>query len=217
MDEEAAKDTSQEAEIVSGGTQEKGSANLPPEDAGEPGKIKNEEGEQGESERQPEPTTEELKKALEQCQADLKGYYAQLQRTMADFENYKKRVLVEKDEWAKLAYEKLLFDLLGSLENLDLALKASQKSRSVKELRHGLELVRCQLWEALGRYGLSQIPTVGEKFDHCRHEAVSQVECDTPDGQIVEEIQCGYMMGNKVLRIAKVKVAKTKENKEVKK
>lgn len=209
MDEEAAKDTTQEAHKAENDPEEmanKGSESHPPKDAGEPGEIKNEEDEQG-----------ELRNELEKCQADLKGYYAQLQRTLADFENYKKRVLAEKDEMSKLAYEKLLFDLLGPLENLDLALKASQKSRSVKELRHGLELVRCQLWEALGRYGLSQIPTVGEKFDHCRHEAVSQVECGAPDGQIVEEVQSGYVMGGKVLRIAKVKVAKSKENKEVKK
>jgi len=153
-----------------------------------------------------------LQLELEKCREEVKGYYAQLQRTMADFENYKKRIAQDREELVRCSNEKLLAELIEPLENLDRALDASQRSRSLRTIRHGLEMTREGIWEVLGRYGLQRMKTVGERFDPYRHEAVEQIENEgLPEGHVAEEVRCGYMLGPKVFKFAQVKVVKKQE------
>jgi molecular chaperone GrpE len=156
-----------------------------------------------------EPSAEELKARLAKAEADAAGYFAQLQRTTADFDNYRKRMLKDREDFAKAASERIIMEILEPVENLDRALESAKNAKSVKKLREGVALTRDQIWSALERRGLERVKTCGTKFDARWHEAVEQA-CDDgiEEGTVLGEICSGYILNGKVLRCAKVKVSK---------
>lgn len=128
-----------------------------------------------------------------------------LQRLQAEFENYKKRVEKEKGEFVKYAKSDLIGKILPILDSFELALKnTADKDKFVK----GVELIFAQLFSMLESEGLRQIKAVGEKFDPYKHEVLMKQESDKEDDFILEELQKGYMLNDKVLRHSKVKVSK---------
>ena len=131
-------------------------------------------------------------------------------RNLAEFENARKRLQREKEEFAKYAAEGLIRELLPVIDGLDQALVAVDKQSDPQAVVKGVHLIYRQLLGLLEKEGVKRIPTVGEPFDPHRHEAVAQV--DTGDGKadetVVEEVQVGYTMHGRVLRPAMVKVAK---------
>jgi len=157
----------------------------------------------------PKPSEEELEARLAKAESDAAGYFAQLQRTTADFDNYRKRMLKEREELAKAASERIIQDIIEPVENMDRALESAAHVKSVKKLRDGVALTRAQIWSVLERHGLKRVETCGTKFDARWHEAVEQV-CDdrAEEGTIKDEIGSGYVLNGKVLRCAKVKVSK---------
>jgi len=157
-----------------------------------------------------EAEVEHLKAELLKKDEDYKALYAQLQRTAADFDNYRKRALRDQEDARRMAGELVIVSILEPIENLSRAIQASTGSRSVKELRKGLQIVEKQAWCALEANGLKRIEAEGRPFDHSLHEAVEQVEGDE-DGKVKEVAQAGYTLNGKVLRCAKVKVVKRKE------
>ncbi len=129
-----------------------------------------------------------------------------LQRLQADFENYKKRVEKEMQEYRIFANIALIEKLLPVLDNFDLAMKAEQNP---KDFAKGVHLIFAELNNILKDARVTEIKTQGKTFDPKLHEAM-MVENDNSkkDNIIIEEFQKGYMIGTKVLRHAKVKVNK---------
>ena len=135
-------------------------------------------------------------------------------RTLAEFDNTKKRLQREKEEFAKFAAEGMVRELLPIMDSLDQALVAVDKQSDPDAVIKGVHLIHRQLLGLLATEGVARIPTVGEPFDPHLHEAVAQVAADNEvaDGTIVEEVHMGYTMNGKVIRPAMVKVAKHQEH-----
>jgi molecular chaperone GrpE len=131
-----------------------------------------------------------------------KNYFEDLQRLQAEFENFVKRTEIEKKDLIKYSNEKLIFNLLKILDNFELALKHNEDE--------GVRLIYSELFSLLGSEGLLKIDTQGI-FNPELHEALIQEEGEVED-KIVEELQAGYKLGERVIRPAKVKITKRKEN-----
>ena len=140
--------------------------------------------------------------------------YGQLLRLKADFENYRKRVDREKPEWIKMGEIGLLSRLLPLYDVLlqahDQVMKASNSGgNSSKELIAGLELLFKEFTKIFESEGVKVIETVGKPYHHDLHEVLGAVETDQhPEGTVVEELQRGYTFHDKVLRPARVRIAK---------
>ena len=136
---------------------------------------------------------------------------AQLQRAMADLQNFRKRQMREFDEIRKRTLEGLAAELLPVLDNFHLALKAHDKSgpeQDIKTMIDGLRMVQTLLHAALERHGVNEIPAKGLVFDPRLHEAVGvDNRDDVPDGHVAEVLQRGYQLGEKIIRPSRVVVA----------
>jgi len=140
---------------------------------------------------------------------DLLDRYLRLQ---AEFDNYRKRSLQEKAGFIKFANEGLISELIGILDNFELSIKYADEKNDFKLMHQGVDMIIKQLHALLKSKGLEKIKTVGEKFDPHKHDALTIVEDQDVDSDtVVEELQTGYMLSGRILRPAKVKVAKPKE------
>lgn len=134
-----------------------------------------------------------------------------LKRLQAEFENFKKRTEKEWSERVRSANQWIITDLLMVLDSFDKALDGAKEHREANHLKDGVQMVHRQFKQILEREGLREIDTKG-KFDPFLHEAIMREEKDdVEDGKILEVYQKGYAQGNRVLRPAKVKVAKRAE------
>ncbi len=135
-----------------------------------------------------------------------------LQRVQADFENYQKRIRRDRECWEKYKHEDILKELLAAFDNLDRALKIECKSDDAKCILNGVGLSKQEIFRILDRHGVRPIKTIGEKFDPNYHEVAMAVESvDHPDGTIIEEITKGFMLYDRVIRPAKVRIAVNKK------
>ena len=152
---------------------------------------------------------EELKKKLEETEKLKKEYLAGWQRARADLLNYKKEELERVGNLIRVANENLIFELLPILDNFDVAEKKLPENLKKDPNFQGILQIKKQILDFLKKHGVEEIESVGKKFDPKFHEVVEEVETDKFEtGQIVEEVQKGYKINGKVLRPAKVKVAK---------
>ena len=158
------------------------------------------------SEQKGEPqcvSAEELKKVAEERDNLLE----RLARMQAEFENTRKRMTKEKLDSKDVVVGDTVLSLLPAIDSFDLALQTYP--RDVEDFRRGLQLIRKQFDEGLFRLGLRPIAALGEFFDPRIHEAVDTEETiNAQDNQILEELQRGYTLGPRLLRPAKVVVAK---------
>jgi molecular chaperone GrpE len=133
----------------------------------------------------------------------------------ADFDNYKKRALKEKDEFLKFANAGLMREFLVVADNLERAmgsLPSDDMDEGLLKLKQGVELTLRQFKSLLEKQGVTKIATVGEPFDPRSHEVMFLEETDQfPDGTVMEELQSGYLLHERVLRPALVKVAKNQK------
>jgi molecular chaperone GrpE len=130
-----------------------------------------------------------------------------LVRLQADFENYRKRVEKERQRDRHRGVEALIEHILPVLDAFDRAL-APEGDSGTSDYRKGFELIRRQLWDALAKQGLVRIESVGKEFDPHFHHAIERVETTShADGQVIEELQPGYVFHDRVLRPAMVRVA----------
>ena len=127
-------------------------------------------------------------------------------RLRADVENYRKQLDREKEDFMRWANKEVLLDILEVADNFERAIPLLRKKDP--EGAQGMELIYSQLMKAMEKYGLSKIEAVGKKFDTRFHEAFLQEETDGLEGVILEELQKGYILNDKVLRHSKVKVSK---------
>jgi len=145
---------------------------------------------------------EALKKAAEE-------HYQRYLRTQADFDNFRRRTRQEKEEFAKYASQALIEGLLPIVDNFERAIAASREKSDFEALAKGVDMIARQLVQLLEAEGLKAIEAVGQPFDPEQHQAVMTVEAE--DGQesgiVVEELQKGYMLKDKVIRPSMVKVS----------
>ena len=128
-----------------------------------------------------------------------------LKRLQAEFENYKKRIDRDKEDFRCYSEAEMIKEILPTLDNLELALKNTDNH---KEFVKGMELVYSQISQMLEDKGLKKIECVGKMFDPHMHEALLSEKSDKEEETILEELQKGFMLKEKVLRHSKVKVAK---------
>ena len=132
-----------------------------------------------------------------------------LLRTAAEFDNYRKRIDRERREQADSAATSLLTEILPVVDNLERALLAPATPESAR-YRAGVELIHRQMLDLLRKRGVTTIEALGTDFDPRIHQAVSQETSETHrDGEVMEEMQRGYMLGDRLLSAAMVKVAKS--------
>lgn len=130
-----------------------------------------------------------------------------LARLQAEFENARKRNVREQADFREYATADAVKNFLPVLDNFNLALR-SQKDSSDAALRSGMELIRKQLEDVLSRMGVQPIPAQGEPFDPRVHEAIEMVESsDHEDHEVIDELQRGYKLKDRLLRPAMVRVA----------
>lgn len=133
-----------------------------------------------------------------------------LARLQAEFDNYRKRAARENIDFREYALADAARSMLPVIDNLALALKNA--SASPDDFRKGVELIARQLQAALEKMNVQRVPAQGEPFDPRVHEAIEVVESDqVPDHHVLEELQAGYKMKDRLLRPAMVKVAKKPE------
>ncbi|MGG3943463.1 nucleotide exchange factor GrpE [Peribacillus psychrosaccharolyticus] len=143
--------------------------------------------------------------------ADLEAKYNELEnrylRLQADFDNSRRRARLDAEAAQKYRAQSLASDLLTALDNFERATKVEANNEQTKSLLSGMDMVYKGLLEALKKEGITPIETVGKEFDPHLHQAVMQVEDDSFDANVVvEEFQKGYMLKDRVLRPAMVKV-----------
>jgi len=150
----------------------------------------------------PKHTTEEQLATLE---AERDEYLNDLKRVAAEFENYRKRVLRDQESLVARAHERLVKELLPVLDDLERALAAAEEHEEAK-LEEGVRLVHRELKAALDREGLAEIDTNGV-FDPHVHEALLSQPSEAEEGSVLEVLQKGYKLGDRILRPARVVVA----------
>jgi len=139
-----------------------------------------------------------------------KEYWDRLLRLQADFENTRKRLEREKNDFIKFANEDIVLELLSILDDLERTVELAQsKHQDLAAFLKGVEMILAHLYEMLKEQGVKPIEANGKIFDPNYHEALMQVEAkDVPEHTVVEELQKGYLLNDRLIRTAKVKVAK---------
>jgi molecular chaperone GrpE len=148
----------------------------------------------------------EIEGEVEALRAERASYLDRLARLQAEFDNYRKRNLKEQQDFRDYALAEALKSLLPILDSLDRALKTD--AASLQDFRSGIELIDKQFHDALARLGVEPIPAAGEVFDPKLHQAVQMVETDeVEDHHVIDELQRGYRIKERLLRPAMVRVA----------
>ena len=144
---------------------------------------------------QPEPLDE-----LAEARKERDEYLDALQRLKAEFDNYRKRVARDQQELAARAHERLVKELVPILDDLERALAHEG------DLDEGIRLIHRQFSEALAKEGLTEVPTDG-KFDPHKQEALLSQPSDAEEGDVIQVLQKGYRLGDRVLRPARVVIS----------
>lgn len=139
-----------------------------------------------------------------------KEYWDRLLRLQADIDNARKRLEREKQDFVKFANEGIILELLNVLDDLERTADLAQsKHQDLPAFLKGVEMILAHLYEMLKEYGVKPIEAEGKLFDPNYHEALMQAENkDVPEHTILEELQKGYLLNDRVIRTAKVKVSK---------
>jgi len=145
--------------------------------------------------------------AVQALQGERDALQDRLLRMAAEFDNYRKRIDRERREQSDAAAEGVLLDLLPIVDDLERALQ-TPAAGDAQAYRAGVELIHRQMLDVLRRRGVTPIETAGVDFDPRLHQAVTQEQSDAHrEGEIIEEFRRGYMLGDRLLRPAMVKVA----------
>ena len=142
---------------------------------------------------------------LQAAEAKAEEHLNDLKRLAADFDNYRKRAARDQESLVARAHERLVKELLPILDDLERALEAAEQHEEAR-LEEGVRLVHRSLRDALAREGLAEIETDG-RFDPYVHEALLAQPSEAEEGSVIQVIQRGYRLGDRVLRPARVVVA----------
>lgn len=151
--------------------------------------------------------TEQLAEDFEMKYNDLNDKYLRL---MAEFDNYRKRMMKEKADWIKSSSERILIDILPIIDNFERSLKAMENTEDLIALKKGVDLIYFQMTTFLKKNGVSVVETGNQLFDMNVHEAVTTIPAPTEElkGKIIDCVQKGYQLHDKVIRFPKVVVGK---------
>ena len=154
-----------------------------------------------------EATCEDDKVSLETQIAELKDKHLRL---FSEFDNFRKRTTKERIELFKTANADLMLDLLPIIDDFDRAMKSFQDTEDAKSIKEGIELVRNKFHSTLERKGLKCMESQGKEFDTDFHEAITEIPAPTKDlkSKVVDVVEKGYTLNDKVIRYAKVVVGK---------
>ncbi|MGH9557338.1 MAG: nucleotide exchange factor GrpE [Terriglobales bacterium] len=159
---------------------------------------------QGTAAPAPDPVAEASE--LEKLKAERDALLDRLARQQAEFDNARKRAARDQRDFQEYALADAVRSLLPALDSLDRALEAAGPNG---ELRAGLELTQRQFHDAMAKLGVKPVASVGRLFDPHVHQAVEMVDTDeAPDHTVLEELQCGYKLKDRLLRPAMVRVAR---------
>jgi molecular chaperone GrpE len=138
---------------------------------------------------------------------ELKDKYLRL---FADFDNHKKRSVRERQEWAASAGKDIVTAILPVIDDMERALKATNENTDVNAMREGLALVFTKFTNIMDQKGLKSLSSIGEPFDVEKHEAITEIPAPSEDmkGKVIDEVEKGYTLNDKVIRYAKVVVGK---------
>jgi molecular chaperone GrpE len=141
-------------------------------------------------------------------------------RTQANFENYRKQTEKRIEDIRQFASKECIMQLLPIIDNFKLAIETAEKqsaqnpsnsSQQTQDLLKGIELIYAQLHEVLEKNGVKPIETINQKFNPHLHEALMKIPSDLPENTIIEEFQSGYIMYERVIRTARVKISNGKK------
>ena len=135
----------------------------------------------------------------------------QMLRTIAEFDNSRKRAEREKEESLKYALESFVKELIPTIDSIERAIQSTKESQDVDALVEGVEMIYKGILSALEKRGVTPIEAVNKPFDPMQHEAVMHVESENvPENVVIEEWQKGYMLHNRMIRPSMVSVSKGK-------
>jgi molecular chaperone GrpE len=155
------------------------------------------------------PPAEELATQLAEKEKERQELYDRLLRTMAEFDNYKKRVAKDKEDLTRYGNEKLVRELLPVIDNFERALEQAKNSPDQKALQEGIEMILRQFVTILEKFGVKGFSSVGQPFDPNRHEAMTHQEsAEHEENTVISEFQKGYNLHDRLLRAAMVAVSK---------
>ncbi len=154
----------------------------------------------------------ELKEKFKKSEVEAKQSYDRYLRVSAEFENYKKRSAREMDDFRKFANQSLVKELLPIVDNLELAIKSANDNKNVDNcLLDGVDLTLKEILKIFEKYHVKAIEALGKTFDPRYHEAVMREETDKhPENSIINELQKGYLIRDRLLRPSMVVVAAPK-------
>ncbi|MBN1958988.1 MAG: nucleotide exchange factor GrpE [Desulfuromonadales bacterium] len=152
---------------------------------------------------------EQLRNELTQALEETKAHQEQYLRTLADMENLRKRTQREKEDLAKFANENILREILPVIDNLERAVEHADQAENGDGLLEGVKMTLTQFTQVLSRFGVQPFEAVGQPFDPALHQAMGQMEsADHPVNTVVQQMQKGYQLNERLLRPAFVMVAK---------
>lgn len=154
------------------------------------------------SEDQEDSKYDQLKQDLEKSQKD----YLYLR---ADFDNYRKKMIEERSQWKKYGSEAVLRELIGIIDNFDLALQTEVTAENLESFQQGVQMIRHEITSSLERAGVVELSSMGEAFNPTLHEALGAEEStEVEDGHILREFKKAFKLHDRLLRPGQVIVAK---------
>jgi len=159
---------------------------------------------------------DDLEAKLEVKEQEAKENYDRLLRVSAEFENYKKRTTRELEEFRKFANQSLIKEMLSVVDNLELAMNSTNGHKTIDQgLLQGLDMTHKEILKVFEKFNVKPIEAKGQTFDPTFHEAVMQEATDEFDeNTVINELQKGYLIHDRLLRPAMVVVARPKESKD---
>ena len=158
----------------------------------------------------------EMEEKLESMGQEVKENYDRFLRVSAEFENYKKRAVREMNDFRKFANESFVKAMLPVVDNLDRAIESSSNDKQADtSMLEGVDMILKEILKIFEQFNVKPFESLGKTFDPSLHQAVMQEETEVyPENSVVNELQKGYMMHDRLLRPAMVVVAKTKTKSE---
>ena len=152
----------------------------------------------------------ETEKELTQLREEVAQLKDKSMRLLAEFENYKKRTIKERIESSKMAGQEVFISLLPVLDDFDRAIKSINSASDVEALKEGVNLIYSKFKGIVETQGLKEMKSLGEAFDTDLHEAITSIEAPTEEqkGKVLDELEKGYYLNEKIIRYAKVVVGK---------
>jgi molecular chaperone GrpE len=161
---------------------------------------------------EPDSVMEKLQAQIAEKDKELTELKDRYLRSLADSENARKRIRQQSEESVRLQRENLMRELLPIVDNLERAADAARGGGNGKPIVEGVEMVLRSMLDFLKTHGVTQLSAIGQPFDPQRHEAVDQIESsEHPPNTVVNEFHRGYQIGDRLLRPARVAVAKASQ------